>query len=272
MNKLAIGLALLLYTTILQAALFAHDLDGDPTNGHDLVYDDVLDITWMADANLISNFVWAPHILDSPEISSQWVQGLNSYDGGAGWLGVNTWRLPTMSPLNGSSFTGTVTYDGSSDAGFQLSAPIGINNPNGQSAGFIGSELAYHYYNNFGGTGYCSGTGNQCQTVAPSELWGLAGASDPNNYLTLFYNTDSARTYRSGTRIGRNVFVFNMSMGLQHSFPSHASGGGRAWVVADGDVTQYATAQGEYFLITPIPSSILLFCSGVLLLIRPQLI
>ncbi|MGB5326134.1 MAG: hypothetical protein WBN40_12015, partial [Pseudomonadales bacterium] len=42
-----------------QAALTAVDLDGDLSNGHEGVYDDVLDITWLANARLKSNLNWA---------------------------------------------------------------------------------------------------------------------------------------------------------------------------------------------------------------------
>ena len=42
---------LLLFSSQAFGALSIRDLDGDWSNGHEGVYDDVLDVTWLADAN-----------------------------------------------------------------------------------------------------------------------------------------------------------------------------------------------------------------------------
>ena len=41
----------LLISSLAYSALSIRDLDGDWSNGYEGVYDDVLDITWLADAN-----------------------------------------------------------------------------------------------------------------------------------------------------------------------------------------------------------------------------
>ena len=47
---------LLLFSSQASGALSIRDLDGDWSNGHEGVYDDVLDITWLADANYSITF------------------------------------------------------------------------------------------------------------------------------------------------------------------------------------------------------------------------
>ncbi len=154
------------------------------------VYDSVLDITWLANANLAdsSTFgVGSIHIHTNGRMSwdkaNEWITSMNT----ANYLGVKSWRQPQITFLNGSSINFTRTYDGSSDRGFQLSAPKGTNNPNGQSAGFAGSELAYHYYNNLGAVGAFYGVGaTQTGSVSPS-IFGLDNATNTTN-LTKFIN------------------------------------------------------------------------------------
>lgn len=40
----------ILFSNVALGALHIRDLDGNWSNGHEGVYDDVLDITWLADA------------------------------------------------------------------------------------------------------------------------------------------------------------------------------------------------------------------------------
>ena len=46
---------LLLFSSQAFAALSIRDLDGDWSNGHEGVYDDVLDITWLADKQILKS-------------------------------------------------------------------------------------------------------------------------------------------------------------------------------------------------------------------------
>ncbi|NNL10331.1 MAG: hypothetical protein HKO84_01025, partial [Pseudomonadales bacterium] len=157
------GACLSLYSTFALAALTVVDIDGIAANGHEGVYDDVLDITWLRDANIAASnqFGLSSGIsLGGPSIGSMnwrtagtFVDAMNALNGGAGYLGVNSWRVPTATPVNGTNFVygNYATYDGSTDRSYNLTAPPGVYNPTPgtNSLGFIGSELAYHYYNNF---------------------------------------------------------------------------------------------------------------------------
>jgi len=57
---------------------------------------------------------------------------------------VDGWRLPNTLPVNGSTYNYDYSYDGSTDYGFNMSAPGTIY------AGSKGSEMAYLYYNDLG--------------------------------------------------------------------------------------------------------------------------
>lgn len=69
------------------AALFTRDLDGNMTNGHEAVYDNVLDITWIADADLgDSNTFGVGGVSSTGGMSwataENWIAAMNAENGG----------------------------------------------------------------------------------------------------------------------------------------------------------------------------------------------
>jgi hypothetical protein len=86
------------------AALSIRDLDGDWSNGHEGVYDDVLDITWLADAKLSVSYPFGlsqqfDYNGPSYATGTTW-NGANDYinnmnNAGLGFFGLDSWRLPT---------------------------------------------------------------------------------------------------------------------------------------------------------------------------------
>ncbi len=250
----------------LQAALFIRDLDGNNSNGHEAVYDDVLNITWLADANLYASQDFGVSSIFSDgliprSIVDDWIVAANNFDTGSGYLGVNTWRLPSVSPVDGSvAFNLAQQYfDGGADLGYQISAPISAeSNPFGKSAGSTASELAYHYYNNFQAIGERWGDGTTLSGITFGA--GIGNANDPNNYKDLFSNIELL--YWTGTiapfdfALDNNYFTFDFSNGAQGAI----SVGGRdprsfAWLVADGDVGNASAV--------PIPAAAWLFGSAL---------
>lgn len=253
------------------SALFIRDLDGNTGNGHEAVYDDVLDITWLADANLAASNSFGVSTLD-PNGNMFWSTGLdfidamNTSDGGAGYLGFNSWRLPEARPLNGISYDIRMvngefpfTYDGSSDRGYQLSAPRSQDNPDGQSAGFTGSELAYHYYNNLGAIGDCSGVGIEGSCRRFSSPRGLVETGKPEA-IAMFKNLED-RMYWTGDEPfiegGPFAFSFEMSDGFQGFIEKDFFIGGSVWAVADGDLGASASP-------VPVPAAAWLFGSALI--------
>ncbi len=112
--------------------------------GGDALYDDVLDITWLSNANLaLTNqfgLTLSTNTFDDTantvgntglmtwDNANAWIAGMNS----ANHLGFNDWRLPTLSPVNGSSFQTSFTNNGTSDNGTGATGigwQDGSNNP-----------------------------------------------------------------------------------------------------------------------------------------------
>lgn len=257
---------LILFVSILCSsaalgALHIRDLDGDWSNGHEGVYDDVLDVTWLADANLpTSNTLGVSGILLDGRMdwdeAEEYIAAMNNF-GGTGYLGVNSWRQTIVAPVNGVSLTRSYSFDGSADNGYQVSAPVSNNNPNGQSAGFTGAELAYHYFNNLGGLGACYGVGAMQTTCPGFSVSGIFNASNLEN-LALFENLQNA-LYWTGTEDGTfgeiEAFFFNSGRGLQSTnFKGQSK---RVWPVAIGDVGE-PMAEPENIPLLPIWASIIL--------------
>jgi len=81
------------------------------------------------------------------EEAVEWTKQLN-YNGYTGW------RLPHTKPVNGSTYNYTHLNDGSSDDGYNISAPGTVY------AGSTGSEMAYLFLYELGNLGYCDASGN----------------------------------------------------------------------------------------------------------------
>jgi hypothetical protein len=245
---LLVAAAVLVAPAASRAALFARDLDGNAAT-IEAYYDDALDLTWLADASLAEtpNHFGIPMISTSGEMSwdtaQNWILAVNGLNGGAGWLGVSTWRLPDITPVSGVAFDTSLSFDGSTDVGYQVSAPIGVNNPAGQSAGSTASELAYQYYNNFGALGGCFGSGSIPTSCPGAAASGFNNATNAAN-LPLFRNAQGSilwagpteRFYWTGVDLGpssTSAWSFATTSGLQSTNLKTAFG--FVWLVASGD-------------------------------------
>jgi hypothetical protein len=242
-------------------------------NGYEAVYDDVLNITWLADANLSSTQGFGLPVLSRfgeeigiyPEgrmsyaTAKQWLLRLNQY-GGTGWLGNNTWRLPKNTPLNDVFFVQDHEFDGSTDVGSNIGAPIGASNPNGKSPDYRGSELAYHYYMNFGGRANCYAPAfPDTGSCLPEDQRGIDGALDPDNNRSYFKNLRN----RFDPNLN-NSYILHWSKGefdfkpFEVSFMFFWASGRQAtsttihqvWPVADGDIFGGLDSDGDGALDT----------------------
>ena len=92
--------------------------------GHGLVYDTVLDVTWLLDANYAKTSGYHPTGLMTWEEANAWAGSLS-------YGGHSNWRLPTLTPVNGVAFQYDFAVDGSTDWGYNITSP--------------NSELAYMY-------------------------------------------------------------------------------------------------------------------------------
>lgn len=248
MRKLITFSLSLLISSLSYSALHIRDLDGDWSNGHEGVYDDVLDITWLADANLALTIKFnINNINSSGSMTTSLMDTFLLSANVSNLLGYSGWRAPKTAFLS-DTYNGTTTYDGSSDRGYNIGAPINLTNPNGQSTNFLGSELSYMYYQNLGGLARCSSS-SLC--LQDSNLYGLNNLSNQNNY-SLFSGLKHGY-YLSETKTSGNQIFFDTTNGAQGRFLSN--GFGYVWLVHDGDIG---------LAPVPIPAAAWLFASALI--------
>ncbi len=192
--------------------------------GGGLIYDDVLKVTWLQDANLAATNSFGvsgirPNGSMSLDTAQSWIAAMNTAD----YLGYDNWRLPSIAPINGNAFNYDQTTVGNTDYGYNISAVGTIY------AGSTANEMAFMYFNNLGNQGYYTATGDVtgCATGLSSTCL---------NNVDQFDNLESSR-YWVGT-------VYAPSN--DHGWAFHFYDGGQsaddkhdfniAWAVRDGDV------------------------------------
>jgi hypothetical protein len=95
-----------LYTAIFLSSIISTVNAGlSPRLGGKAVYDDDLDITWIANASLSESNTFGVHLVTDPiggnpgttwQSSQDWISGMNT----AGYLGFRDWRLPICDASN----------------------------------------------------------------------------------------------------------------------------------------------------------------------------
>lgn len=222
---------LLLFSSQAFSALYIRDLDGDWSNGHEGVHDDVLDITWLADANYAYTSGYAAaNATGSPSGLATHIQadGRMGWDAAMAWAGqleyasYDDWRLP----INVMPDTSCSNY------------PF-------ESTGYncTGNELGHMFYNNLGNTAHYSILNNVSFTDA---TYGDQQQS--------FLNVQS-NAYWLGEEYAPNTvsaWVFFTTDGYQDPFDKELSG--YSWAVHDGDIG---------LAPVPLPSAIWFFLTAL---------
>lgn len=246
MNKnrggLVAGLALsavTLSSTSVQASLIT-------TEGSPFVYDDVLNVTWLKNANLAATETFGVAGISSDGgldwyTAKDWISAMNA----ANYLGFHTWRLPTATPLNGESFNYVANTNGTADRGYNISAPGTLY------AGSPAHELAHLFYNSLDNKGWCAiadGPVEGCVHPTPEDYWewGLVNTGPFENLVANRYATGVTSTIDS-TR----AFDFDFSHG-------QVGTGGKG-----GNLYAFAMLDGNVSAV-PIPSAVWLLGSGLL--------
>lgn len=116
-----------------------------------------------------------------------WVQYLNSVNYG----GLQSWRLPSLAPANGSSFDFSFSYDGSTDYGYNHSA--------------ASNEWGHLFYGELGNLAYYDTSGN------PQTPYGLLNTAPFSNLSPVVYWTGTDAD--TGT-----AWYFSSTDGLQSQF------------------------------------------------------
>lgn len=218
--------------------------------GNGLIYDDALNITWLQNANLAKTQTFGVTGIDANGgmnwyTAMAWMDAMNGFNGGQGYLGYNTWRLPTVTPLNGSSFNYVANTNGTTDKGFNISAPGTLY------AGSGANELAHLFHNSLGNKGACAiadGSATECIMPTPDNFWewGLIETGPFINMLANRYATDVEHELDT-------MRAFDFGFGWGQVGTGGKTGIYYAMAVLDGNVSA-----------VPVPAAVWLLGSGLL--------
>lgn len=216
-----------------ETTLQARDFDGNAATIEGY-YDTAVGITWLADANYGRAAGTTMDWFDS----NAWAAGLNVN-------GITGWRLPTVSPIDGTTEDDyNASTVGTEDYGFNVSAPGTLY------AGSTASEMAHLFYNTLGNKGFCDPAMPSDFAHCPEQAgWGLSNTGP-------FANVQTPSGYWSATTFAPDplgAWLFSFYNGVQTY--SHKSNYFFAWAVHDGD----AGAS-----IVPVPAAAWLFGSGLI--------
>jgi len=165
-------------------------------------YDDVNDLTWLADANYAMTSGYDADGLMAWDQAMNWVSGLNVG-------GVTGWRLPDTIDVGNDGATYTNLYQGV-DYGYNITAH---------------SEMSNMFYNVLGNISFFDTSG-----AGPQAGWGLTNTGPFSNL--------QAGVYRSATEYAPNTsdaWGFDMNNGGQGSAGKTVTS--YAWAVYSGDVS-----------------------------------
>lgn len=230
---------IILWVLLLGLSTFAHAALYDRGNG--LIYDDVLKITWLQEANYARTTGYATGDGSMTwSMAKEWVSNLE-------YAGYTGWRLSKTLPLNGVEYSGVLypNVNGQADAGWNISAEGTMY------AGSTASEMAYMFHNNLGNNSFYDQWGY-------SRNVGDFGLVNSGPFVNITIGPEMRPMYLgywSESKDGRNPgdpWVFYFGTGCQLS--RNESENHYAWAVHDGDIG--AT--------TPIPAAFWLLGSGLL--------
>jgi hypothetical protein len=206
--------------------------------GSGMLYDTVLNITWLQDANYAKTSGYpTPAFADG---RMYWTQA-NTWAENLEYGGYSGWRLARNNPVNGTSSGWDYRFstNGTTDWGYNITSSF--------------SELSYMYYVNLGLKGYYSTSG------AYQPDYGIFGngTDGGQNDVGLVRNLQSW-IYWSGTAdalspTGGAWWYFHTQAGAQATFVGDAPY--FAWAVHDGDIAA-----------VPVPGSVALLAGGLALL------
>jgi hypothetical protein len=187
--------------------------------GGGLLYDDVLNVTWLQDANYAKTSGYDADGIMNWTDANIWASSLNiSRFAGESLTG---WRLPATAPV-GADWNDAWSYDGTTDFGDNISSPH--------------SELGYMYYVNLGLKGQFSPSG------ADQPDWGIFRDGIGHYYgdqanVGLVKNLQSYE-YWSGTVYASVPASFAWSFNTHYGYQSYGYQYYplAAWAVRPGDV------------------------------------
>lgn len=180
--------------------------------GGGLLYDNVLNVTWLQDANYAKTSGYDADGRMDWNSARTWADNLT-------FGGYSDWRLPSIKPI-GDDWNFYVTLNGSSDFGYNITSPR--------------SELSYMYYVNLGFKGFISPTGLEQSDFGISGHEVVGGEAD----VGLVRNLQSATYWSETVYPLSNEHLYIM---IVDRYGTQANGNQynqfAAWAVRPGDVT-----------------------------------
>lgn len=197
--------------------------------GNGLLYDNVLNVTWLQDANYAKT-------------SSYDADGRMSWSAATTWAadlvygGFSDWRLATNTPVSGTSFNEYPSYNGTTDSSYNITSPH--------------SELSYMYYVNLGLKGFFDASGN---VQSDYGIFGNGTFGQAN--VGLVNNLQGDYSYWSGAEYSVGPTVLGWFFGFSHGYQNYSLKYEQqyAWAVRSGDVSP-----------VPVPGAVWLFGSALL--------
>jgi len=190
-------------------------------------YDDIIDVTWLADANFASSENFFITTIDQGGVTGgietystmlTWLDAMNSTNGGAGHLGGTSWRMP-YTPISDSTCSNQITSPYTASYG----------------SGCMGGELA-HLYNTYGIT-----------------------STNEGPFINVENDTESTSGYYSSEISDAYNVSYIYRFGSGELYPITQTNGGFSytWAVHDGNLAS----------AVPIPAAAWLFSSALIGLI-----
>ena len=208
--------------------------------GSGLIYDDVLNLTWLQDANYAKTSGYDADGKMNWANANAWAANLSYYDSVRG-VTYDDWRLPTMTDTDNLGCN--YAYSGT-DCAYNVQTVSGST---------VYSEMAYMYYVNLGLKGYYSTTGSYQPDFG---IFGN-GTQGGQNDVGLINNLQSF-VYWSGLEYApsaNGAWYFNAVYGYQNA--GNEVNEIYAWAVRPGDVA--AAPSGN----VPEPATLMLLGLGM---------
>ena len=205
--------------------------------GNGLLYDNVLNVTWLQDANYAKTSSYDADGQMDWNAATTWAANLD-------FGGYSDWRLATNTPVSGgASYNNGFSYNGTTDYAYNITSPK--------------SELAYMYNVNLGLKDYYNASG------AYQANFGVFGNGTSNGV-----NQNSFGQADVG-------LVKNLQSDAYWSGAEYSPGSGGAWFFRTGDGFQdydlikdhqlyaWAVRPGDVAAV-PVPAAFWLFGSGLM--------